>query len=71
MKKQIFTLCAFSGLLAVSAQAQWKADVKAVVSEPAKVVSSAKVATRNTSGVSYAYPIGLKNMGMISKDDNA
>lgn len=72
MKKQIFALCA-SGFMAMTmqAQTQGKADVKAVISEPKADVTSTRVASRSTEGVSYSYPIGLRNLGMISQDDNA
>lgn len=71
MKKQIFAACVLSGLLAAPAQAQWKTNVKAIVSEPKAVTAPVKKVARNNDGVAYSYPVGLKNLGMISTDDNA
>lgn len=68
MKKQVLLLWALTGAAMLPAYAQTGYETRPVVLEP----KNAPVAKRQTAAAAeYAYPVGLRNLGMISSDDNA
>ena len=68
MKRQALFLWALAGMAVLPAHAQTGYETRPVVSEP----KAAPVAKRQAaSAAEYTYPVGLRNLGAISKDDNA
>ena len=69
MRKQVL-LWALAGMAVFQAQAQTEYETRVIVSEP-EPTPVTKRATTLASGAEYGYPAGLRNLGMISQDDNA
>ena len=71
MKKQTFVLWALTGMLAVPASAQGDYKTRAIVAEPENVPVAKRSSVWSAESAEYGYPVGLRNLGMISQDDNA
>lgn len=71
MKKQTFVLWALTGMLAVPASAQVDYKTRAIVAEPENVPVAKRLSVWSAESAEYGYPVGLRNLGMISQDDNA
>ena len=72
MKKQTFLLWALAGMAAIPAHAQTEYETRAVVSDLKTSPAAMRgAAAAQADGAEYVYPVGLRNLGMISQDDNA
>ena len=69
MRKNVL-LWALAGMAVFQAQAQKEYETRVIVSEPESAPVT-KRASAAASGAEYGYPVGLRNLGMISQDDNA
>lgn len=69
MRKKVL-LWALAGMAVFQAQAQTEYETRVIVSEP-EAAPVSKRAAATASGAEYGYPAGLRNLGMLSQDDNA